>query len=69
MATSSGSRKHLAVEVRESLGKRVVPLVGVGSGRGVDMDVVGLQELLQHLPGSNQEVAITALASELERIF
>jgi len=33
------------------------------------MDIMFLQELFQHLPGRNQEIAITALTSELKGIL
>lgn len=37
--------------------------------RGVDMNVMVKQKLLQHLPCGHQEVAVTSLAPELERVL
>ena len=59
-------RQHLAIEVREGVGERVATLVGAGRSRWVDVNVVLDEELLEHLASSDEEVAVAALASELE---
>lgn len=65
----SRSRKELAIKVRKCLRERIASLVSMSSRRWINMDVVVDQKLFQHLPGRYEEVAITALAAELERIF
>lgn len=63
----SGSRQDFAVEMRERISEGVSPLVGTGRCRRIDVDVVRDEELLEHLPGSDQEITVAALAAELER--
>ena len=68
VACPSGG-KDLAIEVREGVGEGVATLVSAGRGRRVDMNVVLDEELLEHLASSDEEVAVAALASELEGTF
>lgn len=64
--TSSRRRQDLAIEVRERIRKGVGALVRARRSRGVDMSIVADQILFKHLASGHQEVAVTALASELE---
>lgn len=66
MSSGPGCREHFAVKMWESLCERVIFFVSMRSRRRIHMNVMILQEMLQHLSGSNQEVAITALTAEFE---
>ena len=66
MSCSSGG-KDLTIEVWERIGEGVAALVGARRDGRVHRDIVTNKELLQHLPGSDQEIAVAPLASELER--
>lgn len=53
----------------EGFREGIASFVGMRRGRGVNMDVVVEQELLQHFTSSDEEIAVATLTPELERII
>ena len=64
--TCPSSREDLAIKVREGVGEGVATLVSARCSGRVDMNVVLDEELLEHFASGDEEVAVAALASELE---
>ena len=67
--TCSRRREDFAVEVWECVRKRVTALMSTRRGGWVDVHVVLDEELLEHLPGGDEKVAVAPLTPELERAF
>lgn len=67
--TCSRRREDFAIEVWEGVRERVTALMSTRRGGWVDVHVVLDEELLEHLPGGDEEVTIAPLTPELERAF
>lgn len=67
--TCPSSREHFTIEVRERICEGVASLVSACCRGRVNVDVVLDQELFEHLTSRSQEIAVAALAPELERAF
>ena len=69
MATSSCRGQYFTIKVRECLCERIATFVRMSCSGRVDADVVVDQELLQHFPGGDEEIAVAPLTSELEGVL